>query len=579
MFGFDMAGPDGVSQEEIAREVDSARRAIRQSGDGEDKFNAYFTLLGKIFGSCPDNVIELSILNEYMELAAVQKNLFWEGNARSNKLISFKNYNNYDSLIAQVPEHQAFFRRHDMWNYYYNSWNLLIQAHMQNFQYEKALAEAKAMYEVARDTDNMSGMSVAAKCIGEVYNGMGREQQAEHYMREAIEFAVKGKNSTSEIYSYLQLAYILANGKRYDEVFDVLGQYTRAIETYKSSLRDGGVEEHTISRMVAPLLLQLNQVSAEVCIETGDPERADAYLSEAEKLTDGYMDASRPANLYLRARLHEQKGRYAEAMKSLNECYDLQMALGKYTDAMYTMEHKARVLNLMGDVSQSYEVYRDFSVQKDSLRDIKFAAQLDELRTIYEVDRVIADKERVHIYMVVAVAAAIIFSFVLIGWISYSRKLSFKNKGLVRQIQEQTRLRNELKALRAKYGHTREPRSRDDTGKEGPAGLFLRLEEYMNGTQAFRNNNIERKDIASALGTNETYLYNAVRAATGQTLNEYINRLRIEAAKQMLEDNPRLTTEAILADCGFKTPSTFYRLFREYYDMSPREYRESLSGK
>jgi AraC family transcriptional activator of mtrCDE len=54
--------------------------------------------------------------------------------------------------------------------------------------------------------------------------------------------------------------------------------------------------------------------------------------------------------------------------------------------------------------------------------------------------------------------------------------------------------------------------------------------------------------------------------------------MRIDEARRMLENNPELTIENIAEDCGFIQLRTFYRNFKERYQMSPAQYRKIAQG-
>jgi transcriptional regulator GlxA family with amidase domain len=66
-------------------------------------------------------------------------------------------------------------------------------------------------------------------------------------------------------------------------------------------------------------------------------------------------------------------------------------------------------------------------------------------------------------------------------------------------------------------------------------------------------------------------------AATGMSPLEYVHRLRIEEAKQMLEtaDAP---LEDVAAEVGYQDPSFFSRLFRRRVGMTPAHYRRRFSS-
>lgn len=114
-------------------------------------------------------------------------------------------------------------------------------------------------------------------------------------------------------------------------------------------------------------------------------------------------------------------------------------------------------------------------------------------------------------------------------------------------------------------------------GKDRPAGelarahsIFSRLERYMLNVRPYRDPGFGYKQLLPIVGTNTSYLYHAVKAVTGMTLQEYINSYRMRDARMMLEQYPCMTVYAIAHDCGFRNTRTFYRQHREKYGCSPR---------
>ncbi|MCD8183894.1 MAG: helix-turn-helix domain-containing protein [Bacteroides sp.] len=59
----------------------------------------------------------------------------------------------------------------------------------------------------------------------------------------------------------------------------------------------------------------------------------------------------------------------------------------------------------------------------------------------------------------------------------------------------------------------------------------------------------------------------------------YMRTMKLEEARRMLDRHPELTIEATAFSCGFNIPSTFYRLFRKQYGISPTEYRKIAKEK
>ena len=50
----------------------------------------------------------------------------------------------------------------------------------------------------------------------------------------------------------------------------------------------------------------------------------------------------------------------------------------------------------------------------------------------------------------------------------------------------------------------------------------------------------------------------------GMSFREYVNRLRITYAKQLMAENPELSKSQIATMCGYNTPSSFYRNWKKY---------------
>lgn len=59
----------------------------------------------------------------------------------------------------------------------------------------------------------------------------------------------------------------------------------------------------------------------------------------------------------------------------------------------------------------------------------------------------------------------------------------------------------------------------------------------------------------------------------GETIHDFIFRLRVERAATQLVYNPRKSITEIALDCGFSSSSTFARAFRTFHGMSASEWR------
>ena len=80
--------------------------------------------------------------------------------------------------------------------------------------------------------------------------------------------------------------------------------------------------------------------------------------------------------------------------------------------------------------------------------------------------------------------------------------------------------------------------------------------------------------VARSYQVSLAYVSECVRAETGRTYKELLQKHRLELAARLLRRSD-MTTQQTTAQVGSETPSYFSRLFRAHYGQSPREYRLS----
>jgi signal transduction histidine kinase/DNA-binding LacI/PurR family transcriptional regulator/AraC-like DNA-binding protein/CheY-like chemotaxis protein len=85
---------------------------------------------------------------------------------------------------------------------------------------------------------------------------------------------------------------------------------------------------------------------------------------------------------------------------------------------------------------------------------------------------------------------------------------------------------------------------------------------------------VSRHAICQVLGISENYLSRLFRQELGLGFVEYVNRFRINIAKQLLCDTD-LTVTTVAQQVGFDDPAYFSRVFTRYAGTSPRTYRQA----
>jgi AraC-like DNA-binding protein len=241
---------------------------------------------------------------------------------------------------------------------------------------------------------------------------------------------------------------------------------------------------------------------------------------------------------------------------------------------------KVRILAGSENASLTWAETESYLAFADSMRTASFNAQLDELRTQYDVDRHVAEKERNRLYFLFALGGCMLLAVALGIWIYFSRKIAGKNRALTEQIRELTAQQeardNELlgkTSFVAPEATTNSdsdilcPESRKDK-------LCREIRDFILLDKAYRNPNINRDYVIDHLGTNRELFVEAFMACFGVSFTEYINSLRLKDAVTLLEQSD-LSIEDISIKTGFGTIRTFQRQFQSKFHITPKEFRSA----
>jgi len=83
--------------------------------------------------------------------------------------------------------------------------------------------------------------------------------------------------------------------------------------------------------------------------------------------------------------------------------------------------------------------------------------------------------------------------------------------------------------------------------------------------------------LADTLGVHPSYLSRTFKKALGMTLTDYINKLRIEEAKYMLDQGNESVAKIALS-VGYNDPNYFSKVFTKLEHVTPQDYRKRKKG-
>jgi AraC-like DNA-binding protein/ligand-binding sensor protein len=102
--------------------------------------------------------------------------------------------------------------------------------------------------------------------------------------------------------------------------------------------------------------------------------------------------------------------------------------------------------------------------------------------------------------------------------------------------------------------------------------VITRAKQYI---EEHQTDDLSLGEVAKAVNTSSFYFCKLFKKATGINFTEYVSRVRIEKAKNLLL-NPNLRVSEIAYEVGFQSLTHFNRVFRKIVGQSPTDYRDKL---
>lgn len=90
------------------------------------------------------------------------------------------------------------------------------------------------------------------------------------------------------------------------------------------------------------------------------------------------------------------------------------------------------------------------------------------------------------------------------------------------------------------------------------------------------DSNLHVEHLERFAGMSRTNLHCKLKQAAGVSTTEYVRRLRLKKATQILRDNPNWSIWAVSQEVGFENLGYFTRRFKERYGCSPGAWRDMV---
>jgi len=99
-------------------------------------------------------------------------------------------------------------------------------------------------------------------------------------------------------------------------------------------------------------------------------------------------------------------------------------------------------------------------------------------------------------------------------------------------------------------------------------GFISKVLDYITANLSDENLNVEQ--LAEELHLSRSQLYRKIKALTGYSANEFLRKIRLEKAKEMIENGNKSISE-VCFKVGFSSPSYFTKCFKSHFGFLPTE--------
>ena len=130
------------------------------------------------------------------------------------------------------------------------------------------------------------------------------------------------------------------------------------------------------------------------------------------------------------------------------------------------------------------------------------------------------------------------------------------------------------RTLRLKYEHTdllegkTTPKSVKSPDEKLLANIMKTINDHLD------DENLTMDLIASEVGLSRVHLHRKMKDLTGQTPHDFIRKLRLKKAAELLASG-KMNVSEVTYTCGFSSPTSFSALFKKFYGVAPSLYYKS----
>lgn len=236
-----------------------------------------------------------------------------------------------------------------------------------------AVDRAHLMYQQAKKMGYNKGIALSLHATGDAYLASNMQQQAIGSYEEAIRILDKSNDGEPiKIHILPNLILALLQTGKTDEAHTYLKQFEKLFDKYPTSSN----------------LFYISICRAFYQITTNQPDKAQVYLAEAARANaENDFIFMNFMLYYMYASYYELTGQYNLALEQYDKIIgELRPSYAPYQHIQLNIQ-RARLLAKQGQTEKACLIYQRASALQDSLDNLSYVRQINELRNIYQTDQ------------------------------------------------------------------------------------------------------------------------------------------------------------------------------------------------
>lgn len=355
-----------------------------------------------------------------------------EGEYRWERMVVLKNYSYTEEQLKEAEIQMEWFRSNDQWDNYYRTWQLKANALSAQGKMQQSLQETQRMLDDAKGHNSKLGRAMAYKQIGIIYLNMKQTEPAVEALQHYAELM---KDEDNDFSSLSSIYYRMAKAYDYDKAFDrelqLTNEWLAFLHSKVGKVKVAEVREcwHACYLARAAAFIGLNKLDdAGLALDTA------AHHARLINRTLSFHHYYK-----MQARYYMAKG---DAAKALLYTDSVKMTTNERDD--HIEEIRAQALMMLGQGAEAARIYQRLYHEKDSVFGQEARQHLDELNTLFQVDELKIEQQRMrYLYIFLAVSTIVLALLLLLYY-------SWRNAIRQKKTNEQLRIANERAKVSSK---------------------------------------------------------------------------------------------------------------------------------